>query len=197
MTVASGREVNAGSEDPGFSGVSEADAPAPGEAWVLAAAMGATVAGVAHLVVVPEHWSLSTPMSAFFIAIGTAQLLLAAVLRWRLADVVLVGVIVAHLAVMGLYLASRTVDLFFVPPHDAGHRMEHLPVPRGVGDGVPVYPGSRVEPVGVLDMVCLAGELVLVVSLTALLPSALRARTTTLLAAAGAAAVIWRVWAAP
>lgn len=188
MTVASGREVTESSG---------ADAPAPGESWVLAAAMGATVAGVAHLVVVPEHWSVSTPMSAFFIAVGVGQLLLAAALRWRPPDPVLLGVIVGHLTIMGLYLASRTVDLAFVPPHDAAHRMEHLPVPGGVGEGVPVYPGSRVEPVGVLDLMCLAGELVLVVSLTALLPPMLRARTTTLLAAAGAAAVIWRLWAAP
>ena len=194
MTVASGREVTEGSGDPGDSG---ADAPVPGEAWVLAAALGATVAGAAHLVVVPEHWSVSAPMSAFFIAVGAAQLLLAAALRWQLPHPVLIGVIVGHLTVMGLYLASRTVDLAFVPPHDAAHRMEHLPVPGGVGEGVPVYPGSRVEPVGVLDLMCLAGELVLVVSLTALLPPMLRARTTTLLAAAGAAAVIWRLWAAP
>lgn len=196
MTVASGRGVTAGPEEPGGPGIATADTPAPGEAWVLAAAMGATVAGVMHLVVVPEHWSVSAPMSGFFIAVGVAQLVLAVMLRWRLPDVVLVGVVVAHLGVMGLYLASRTVDLFFVPPHDAAHRMEHLPVPGGVGDGVPVYPGSRVEPVGVLDLVCLAGELVLVVSLTALLPAALRARVTTVLAAAGTAAIAWRVWTA-
>ena len=109
------------------------------------------MAGVIHLVVVPSHWAVSAPMSAFFLGVGVAQLVLAAALGRGLPDAVLVGVISAHLAIMGLYVASRTVDLPFVPPHDAAHEMEHLPVPGAVGNGIPIYPGSRVEPVGVLD----------------------------------------------
>ncbi|WP_457204999.1 hypothetical protein [Nocardioides sp. P5_C9_2] len=170
------------------------DEPLPGEGLVLAAAMGAATAGAIHLVVVPEHWGVSAPMSAFFIALGVGQLLLAAGLRWRLPDAVLVVVIMGHLAVMGLYVASRSVDLPFVPPHDAAHEMEHLPVPRGVGNGIPLYPGSRVEPVGMLDLVCLAAELVLVVSLAALLPPRLRSVVTTVMAGAAVLAVVWRVW---
>lgn len=171
------------------------DETLPGEGFVLAAAMGATMAGVVHLLAVPGHWATSPHMSAFFVAVGTAQLVLVVLLRWRLPDAVIVGVIAGHLAIMGMYLASRTVDLPFVPPHDRAHDMEHLPVPRAVGDGIPVYPGSRVEPVGVLDLVCLVAELVLVVSLAALLPPRLRSVVTTVMAAAAVLAVLWRVWA--
>jgi len=133
-------------------------------------------------------------MSAFFIALGVAQLLLAAVLRWRLPDTVLVSAIAAHLGVIALYVASRTVDLPSVPPHDPAHQVDHLPVAGGVGNGIPVYPGSRVEPVGALDLVCLGAELVLVVALAVLLPSHMRGRMTTVMAAAGMLAVVWRVW---
>lgn len=170
------------------------DEPLPGEGFVLAAAMGAALAGVAHLLVVPGHWATSPLMSAFFVAVGTAQLVLVVLLRWRLPHAVIVGVIVGHLAIMGMYVASRTVDLPFVPPHDRAHAMEHLPVPRAVGDGIPVYPGSRVEPVGVLDLVCLVAELILVVSLAALLPPRLRSVVTTVMATAAVLAVLWRVW---
>lgn len=179
---------------PSVSSSSSLDEPLPGEGFVLAAAMGAAVAGVIHLVVVPGHWAVSAPMSAFFLGVGVAQLVLAAALGRGLPDAVLVAVISAHLAIMGLYVASRTVDLPFVPPHDAAHEMEHLPVPGAVGDGIPTYPGSRVEPVGVLDLMCLVAELVLVVSLAALLPARLRGIVTTVMAGAAVLAVLWRVW---
>ncbi len=172
----------------------ELDDRAPGEGFVLAAALGATMAGVAHLLAVPQHWDVSVPMSAFFIILGVAQLVLAAALRWRPPNSVLIVTIAVHLVVMALYLASRTVDLPFVPPHDAGHRVDHLPVAGGVGNGIPIYPGARVEPVGMLDVVCLGAELLLVVALTSLLPSRVRGRVTTVLAAAAVLSVLWRVW---
>ena len=170
------------------------DEPLPGEGLVLAAGLGAAMAGVIHLSVAPEHWTVSAPMSAFFLGVGVAQLVLAAGLGRGLPDAVLVGVIAAHLAIMGLYVASRTVDLPFVPPHDAAHQMEHLPVPGAVGNGIPLYPGSRVEPVGVLDLLCLVAELVLVVALAALLPPRLRGTVTSVMAGAAVLAVLWRVW---
>ena len=90
--------------------------------------------------------------------------------------------VTAHLAVIGLYVASRTVDLPFVPPHDAGHEFEHLPVDGGIGNGIPIYPGSRIEPVGLLDVVCLAAELALVAAVVSLLPPRLRGPATTVVA---------------
>jgi len=105
---------------------------------------------------------------------------------------VLTTVIVGHLAVIGLYVASRTVDLPFIPPHDVGHDVEHLPVAGGVGNGVPVYPGSRVEPVGVLDVFCLVAELVLVAMLAGLLPARWRNGVTTAMVAVGLLALVAR-----
>lgn len=103
------------------------DEPLPGEGFVLAAAMGAAMAGVVHLLVVPGHWATSPLMSVFFVAIGTAQLVLVVLLSWRLPNAVIVGVIVGHLAIMGMYLASRTVDLPFVPPRDRATRRSTSP----------------------------------------------------------------------
>lgn len=179
---------------PSVASTEPLEEPLPEEGFVLAAAMGAMMAGVVHLLVAPEHWTVSAPMSAFFVAVGVAQLVLGAALRWRLPDAVVIGVIVAHVAIMGLYTASRTVDLPFVPPHDPAHQSEPLFVPRAVGNGIPVYPGSRVEPVGALDLLCLGAEVVLVVALTALLPPRLRGVLTTAMALAAVLAVGWRVW---
>ena len=53
---------------------------------------------------------------------------------------------------------SRTAALPFLPAHDEGHD-EHLPVAGAAGNGVPIFPRSRIEPVGVLDMACLLAEL--------------------------------------
>ena len=73
----------------------------------------------------------------------------------------------ATAAVVALYVASRTVDLWFLPPH--GHGVEHLPVAGGVGNGIPVLPGDRIEPVGALDLACLGAELVVIAMLMSLL----------------------------
>ena len=80
------------------------DEPLPGEGFLLAAAMGATVAGVIHLMVVPGHWGVSAPMSAFFIILGVGQLLLAAGLRWRPPDLGLVGVVLVGVAAISVAL---------------------------------------------------------------------------------------------
>ena len=101
----------------------------------------------------------------------------------------LTAVVVGHLAVMGLYVASRTADLPFVPPHDAAHEVNH-PVPGGVGNGLPIYPGSRMEPVGVLDVACLDRELVLVVMVG--LPSRWRTGVTSAMLGVGVLAVVAR-----
>jgi hypothetical protein len=169
-----------------------AEAPSHEEVYTIVAAGCAFTAGAIHLAVVPGHWSVSGPISAFFIAVGIAQLCLGAALRWRLPPVVLAGVIFAHLGVMALYVASRTVDLPFVPPHDGGHEVGHLPVAGGVGNGIPVYPGSRIEPVGVVDVACLVAELVLVTMLAGLLPARWRSAVTTTMVALGVLAVAAR-----
>ena len=167
------------------------------EAQTLAAAGCALVAGGIHLAVIPEHLAESWPMSVFFLVVGLAQLGLAAALRWQLPAFLVAAVIAAHLGVIALYVASRTVDLPFVPPHGSGHNIDHLPVAGGVGNGIPVYPGSRIEPVGVLDVTCLIAELVLVAILAGMLPPRWRALMTSVMLALGVLAIVWRgtgVW---
>lgn len=134
----------------------------------VAAAMGLLLAGGIHLAVVPEHWSVSVPITVFFVTVGLGQLLLAALAARRWWTWFTGLVVAGHMAVIALYVASRTVDLPFVPPHDAGHTVDHLPVAGGIGEGIPVYPGSRIEPVGPLDLVCLAAELLVVGALLGL-----------------------------
>ena len=131
------------------------------------AAVCVAVAGVIHLVVAPEHFGEALRLGLFFVVLGTAQLGLAVALRTALQARVLVGAVLAHLAVVVLYVATRTVDLPFVPVHDHD---AHQPIARTVGNGVPVFPGSRIEEVGALDLVCLGVELGAVVLLVTLLP---------------------------
>jgi hypothetical protein len=113
-------------------------------------------------------------------------------LRWRLPTWFLHLAVIGHVALIALYVVSRTAELPFVPPHDPAHAADRLPVPGGVGEGVPVFPGSRIEEVAAVDLVCLVAELGLVVALTALLPSRARARLGTLMAALGVLAVAAR-----
>jgi hypothetical protein len=70
--------------------------------------------------------------------------------------------------------------------------MDHLPVPGAVGEGVPVFPGSRIEGVGAIDVVCLVAEIGVVLTLTALLPAAARRRSATAMALLAVAAVAAR-----
>ncbi len=120
------------------------------------------------------------------------QLGLAAALQRRPPVLVVVGAIWAHVALIALYVASRTVDLPFLPPHHGATSIEHLPVAGGRGNGIPAYPGSRIEPVGVLDLLCLGAEIVLVAALLGLLPARLRSRSASVMVGLGALAVLAR-----
>ncbi len=91
---------------------------------------------------------------------------------------------------IGLSTLSRTVDLFFLPPHGQGHEVDHLPVANGTGEGVPVFPGSRIEQVGLLDAGCVVAELVVVGCVLALLPPPLRARVSTVAVVVAAGLVV-------
>ncbi len=159
---------------------------------VLVAMAGAAVAGGIHLAVTREHLAEGWLIGGFFLVLGLAQLGLVVALRRRLSERVLLVVIGAHLTVITLYAATRTVELPFVPPHDAGHAVDHLPVAGGVGNGIPIYPGSRIEPVGVLDAVCLAAELALVAAVVSMVSPRLRGRVTTLMACLAALGLLAR-----
>ncbi|MEP6817231.1 MAG: hypothetical protein ABI873_16955 [Marmoricola sp.] len=143
--------------------------------YVVVAAVSAVIAAGIHFALVPEHLREATLIGTFFAAVAAGQLALAAALRRRLPVAALVSAIVAHVGLIALYVASRSVGLPFVPAH---HAVQHLPVARGVGNGIPIYPGARTEPVGVLDIVCLVTELVLIAALAGLLPARVRDRVT-------------------
>lgn len=145
-----------------------------------AAAGLVAVAGAVHLWVVPEHLAGSLVVGGFFLLVGCAQLLLTAVLVVEpLGTRTMAGVAVVHLALVALYVASRTTDLPFAPVHSAGGHVDAAAVaaaaPGGVGNGVPIYPGARIEPIGALDLVCVLAEVALVAVVTAGLTR--RART--------------------
>ena len=132
---------------------------------------------------------------SFFLVVGIAQLGVALVLvLGSLRAPALMGLVAAHVALIGLYVASRTVDLPFLAPHGHGHHGAEA-APGAVGNGIPVYPGARVEPVGALDLVCVGAEVVLVVLLLAQVPATWRRATLNVLALVGIAAVGLRLLA--
>ena len=152
----------------------------------------ALVAGAIHLWVVPAHLAETPVLGVFFLLVGVLQVAFAVALRWTTKPRLLVPAICAHVGLLLVYVASRTAELPFVPAHDIGHTVEHLPIAGGVGNGIPILPGSRVEDVGWLDLGCQVVELGLVLVLTGLLPSRVRSRVGTLVLCAGVAVLAAR-----
>ena len=128
-----------------------------------------SAAALAHLVAAPSHYSWWPVAGVFFVALGVAQLFYGLVLLRgaRHERFVLAG-IWGTVAVVLLYVASRTVGLPMTPP-----------VPFHGGRWVP---GRSVVPngekyVGPLDIFTLVAELVLVVLLVGMLSSRSKTRT--------------------
>src|SRR5438270_8061957 len=134
----------------------------PATAWPLAVAAGLSlVAGYVHLVYMQSHWQEWWAYGAFFLATGVGQALYAlALLRWPRPGLCLTG-IAGNLAIVGMYLLSRTA-------------------------GPPLGPHAHaIEPAGAVDLATTAGEIVLVVLLIARLDRRPRARVVNALVAAG------------
>lgn len=142
------------------------------------ARVAALAAGGTHLVVAPQHLVEAPVIGALFLALGLGQVALALAFRAVRGVRALLAVVGVHLVVISLYVATRTVELPFMPAHDG---VPHLPVAGGVGDGIPTYPGARIEAVGPLDLIALVAELVLVGTVVALLPDRVRTTVTTLM----------------
>jgi hypothetical protein len=149
------------------------------------------VAGLIHLWVAPEHFHESWVVGAFFVLAGTGQLALGISLVRGLGTKGLLVAVAANAGLVCLYVLSRTAALPFLPAHDEGH-VEHLPVAGAAGNGVPIFPRSSIESVGLLDMTCLLAELALLVMLVALLPTNPRRFTTNALMGLGLLAVAAR-----
>jgi len=109
------------------------------------AACLALSSGIAHFGVAKPHWDEWWAHGAFFLACGAAQVLYAVLVLLRPRTAVLLAGIAGNLAVVSLYVYSRTNG-----------------PPTGPHEGVP-------EPAGWYDMTTLAGELILVGLLVVLL----------------------------
>ena len=159
----------------------------PGDrGYRIGASSCAVIAGTVHAIVVPEHLEESWLVGMFFIVVYTAQFGLALALRATPSPRFLLVSIVGTLGLIALYVASRTVELPFLPRHDhSTHSVEHLPVEGGVGNGTPVFPMSSIEPVGLLDLVSLGAELILVALLVGMLHSRTRRRVVNVLMGTG------------
>lgn len=118
--------------------------------------------GLAHLVGAPEHLRTWPVSGVFFAVLGVAQAAYAAALYRGRRDVPFLSAgIAGTVAVVVLYVVSRTAGLPFTPPV-AAHGGPLLP-------GRSILPGA-LPPVGAFDLFTLAVELGVVVCLLALLP---------------------------
>jgi len=163
----------------------------PAVAHATAGVALSAAAGLIHLCVAPEHFDEAWLVGTFFVLAGAGQLAFAVVLAKGLGTWGLLVGVAANAGLVCLYVLSRTITLPFLPAHDEGH-VEHLPVAGASGNGVPVFPQSTIEPVGILDITCLLAELALIVMLVGLLPASQRRFTTNALMGLGLVAVAAR-----
>src|SRR3954453_11383483 len=138
-------------------------AAAPFRASVAVAAALSLWSGYIHFVFMQSHWQEWWAYGAFFLAAGVGQLLYAPLLlRFRWTWLLLVG-IAGNVAIVGMYLVSRTA-------------------------GPPLGPHAHaIEPAGLAALAPAAGEVALVAILIALLGRAARAWVVNGLLVAGVA----------
>ncbi len=74
------------------------------------------MAGLLHLWVTPEHFEEWWGYGAFFVVAGAAQILYAPIVVLLPTRIVLLGGIAGNLAIVGLYLLTRTVGIPFFGP---------------------------------------------------------------------------------
>jgi hypothetical protein len=134
----------------------------------IAVALSATAALI-HLWALPEHWAEWWGYGAFFLAMAVGQGLYALVLLPRPSQLLFSIGIWSNLAIIVLYVVSRT-------------------------SGVPIGPHSpHIDPVGVLDMTATISEVGLVGVLVTLLTGTARRRTTDALLLVGGAMWLLRL----
>lgn len=134
--------------------------------WV---ALASVLAGAVHLAVTPEHLEEWWVFGTFFLVLGCFQLAFAAVvLRRPTRRVALAGILV-NLAVVLVYVASRTTGLPIEPPEDiTSHAWSHV-----------------AEGAGPADLAATAAELAVVCLLVTLLSPRLRRMVVNLLLITG------------
>jgi hypothetical protein len=104
------------------------------------------LAALLHLSVMLEHFEEWWGYGMFFLVAALAQVLFGAALLRRPDPQLFILAVSVNLAIIGLWLATRTVGIPFFGPH-----------------------AWEVEAVGTIDLTCTLAELVLVVALGALL----------------------------
>jgi hypothetical protein len=132
-------------------------------AAIVAAAMLSFAAGDIHVALVQEHYREWWAYGAFFVAAAVGQGLFAALVLLRQPPWLLFAGILGNLAILAMYVLSRTNG-----------------PPLGPHAGAP-------ERVASIDVICTIAELGVIVACIALLPARLARGTTTALAIAGIA----------
>jgi hypothetical protein len=123
------------------------------------------VAAALHLWVIEPHFREWWAYGVFFLATAVGQMALAVLILRRTPPWLVLTGIVGNLAILGMYVLSRT-------------------------NGPPLGPhAGRPEAAGVLDLACAVAELGAIVALLGLLTEPLRRRTATLLGLIGL--VLW------
>ena len=121
---------------------------------VYGAAALALAAALVHLIVAPDHLREWWGYGAFFLMVAALQVLFGLALVRRPRPWLLLAGIAGHLALISLYVVTRTVGL------------------------PPVGPlAGETEPVGALDLLSKSIEIGLVIILSVLLRGAYRSRT--------------------
>jgi hypothetical protein len=134
----------------------------PGVPVHVAAALSLAAAGM-HLLVLEPHRQEWWAYGVFFLASAVGQTALAVVILRRTPPWLVVTGIVGNLAIVVMYVLSRT-------------------------NGVPLGPhAGRPEPAGLLDITCTAAEVGLIVVLLGLLPTLVARHTASALALIGLA----------
>lgn len=121
-------------------------ATAASKSWLYAAAGLSVLAGLLHLLVMPEHFDEWLGYGLFFLVVALAQLLYAVLLLRRPSSrTVLTSGIVGNALVIGLWAVTRTI-------------------------GIPLGPeAGEVETIGMVDTVAKVAELALIGCLLVLL----------------------------
>lgn len=152
---------------------------------LLAAAVASWVAAAIHGALTPVHMRWWVPAGVFFLVCTVAQVLVCAALLGSPRPVVLLASVAANVAVIVVYIVSRTTGIPGAPGIPAhGSR---------AGPGVPLVPGAA-ERVHSGDLVALLAEVFLVVVCTLCLPDRWKNRSSDALVVLGAAILgLWAV----
>ncbi len=169
-------------------------------AWVWAAAGTTAAAGLLHVFAAFDHLHAGELVVAFFLVTALGQLAAAAGLTVaamtgdRPDTRLLIGLLAATVALIGLYLVAHTTDLFAGVTggggHAAGGHEAGTTGPVALGNAPP----RNSEQPGLLGTATVTVELISVLALTAMLPAHPRRLAGDVLLGLGAAA--WLLWLA-